>query len=67
MNELFADAVDYLSYRLIKKSAWYDFGVANERKKMTKKAAAQMKDRTFSIMDPLWITTFLQDFKAGCV
>lgn len=48
VNELFADAVDYRNYRLIKKSAWYDDGIANELNKMAKKTAVQMKNRIFN-------------------
>lgn len=48
VNELFADEIDYRDYIFIEKSARYDDEVANELKKMTKKSALHMKDRTFS-------------------
>lgn len=48
VNDRFADAVNYLSYRLFKKSFRYNNGVAHEFQKMTKKITIQMKDHTFS-------------------
>lgn len=52
VNELFADAVDYLNFRLIKKSSRYDKYSTNKLDKMTRKTAVQMKDRTFNRKDP---------------
>lgn len=66
VNKLFADAVDYRNYRLIKKSTRYEDDVANKLNKMTKKTAVQMKDRTVSAKDPVSIIAFLQNFKAAC-
>lgn len=62
VNKLFADAVDYRNYRLIKKSALYDDDGANELSKMIKKTVVQMKDQTFNAKDPASIIAFLHDF-----
>lgn len=62
-NELFKDAVDYRSYRLIKNLARKADDVANELSKMTKKTDVQMKDRIFNGKDTVSIVAFLQDFK----
>lgn len=66
MTELFTDAIDYRSYRLIENSVWYDDDVVSDLNKMPKETAVQMKDRMFNRKDPLSIVTFRQDFKAAC-
>lgn len=52
MSEIYADAIDYRSSLLIKKSFWYVDDVAYKLIKMTKKTAVQIRDRTFSGKDP---------------
>lgn len=43
MSRMFADADGYRNYRLINNSALYNSYAANERNKVTKKNAVQMK------------------------
>lgn len=44
VNELFGDAADSRNYSVIKKSAQYDGGAANDLNKMTKKIVVQLED-----------------------
>lgn len=66
MSELFADAVDYQHYRLIKRSARYNDNVANELKKMTKETTVQVKHLTFTGRGSVSMIASLQAFKADC-
>lgn len=63
VNELFADAIDYHDYHLIKQSARYDDDDGNELSKMLKKTAVQMKDRTFSAKDSSQLFRFYKTLK----
>lgn len=66
VNDLFSNALDYHTYRMIKKSAKYNDDVANELHKMTKETAVKMKDRIFSGKNARSDITFLQDVKSAC-
>lgn len=66
VNELYADPVDYRSYRLITKSPRYTDDITNELNKMTKKTVLQINDRAFSGRDPMLIIAFSQNFEAVC-
>lgn len=66
MNDLFLKAVDYCTYRLIKQSARWNEGVAHELHRTVKRAAVQMKGRTFSGKDHMSVIDYFQDFKSAC-
>lgn len=63
MNYLFTDAVNYRQCRLIKKLSRHEDDMAHKLSHSTKKAAVQMKDRTFGGRDPVTVIAFLQEFK----
>lgn len=57
-NDLFVISIDYSTYILMEQAFRYNDDVANDLNKMTKTAAAQLKDQTFSSKDNASITTF---------
>lgn len=66
VNELFADADEYQNYRITKKSTGYDDESTSKLKKMNKKTAVQMKNRTSFYKHSLSVIIVLQDFNIAC-
>lgn len=65
VSDPFSNVLDYLTYRLIKKSAKYDDDIANELLRMTKKTFVQMKDQTLSGKHAMSIIAFPSDLKSS--
>lgn len=63
LNELFRDAVNYLSYLLGKISQKYD---SRKISKITKQLQVQIKSNMFEASDPISIFSFLHQFNAEC-
>lgn len=59
-------AVDYRSYRVIRKSPRYEDNVASEILEMREKVAVYMKDQALNGKDSILAINFLTQFKGAC-
>lgn len=66
LNKLFANAVKYSSYTLIRELDWYDYDAANDQREITKNTAVQINNRTDSGKHAVSIIAFWRDFKKSC-
>lgn len=65
VSGVLTNAIDFPSYRLIKKSAWYDDDVAMKWNNITRKTAVRMNERAFSGINQQLIIAFLQNFEVA--
>lgn len=66
MEESFAKAVSYRTYRLKDKSQWYNSKISSKVAKLAKKVRSQLKKTDFDEMDSISILAFLKEFCDAC-
>ena len=66
LNDLFAKAVNYKTYRLERRSSRYDKRVARRIGRLQKRLDVQMKPHTFSCQERIAILGFLARFQTAC-
>jgi len=66
VNPMYADVLDYRTYRLNDRSKRYDHKVAGKISKWISRMRVQLGSKQFDPADPVSILSYLQTFKTAC-